>query len=148
MHIKLAPELNQAMNIMKYSVNHSWKFDYYRIAFFAGFLQAIMVISVEVINFVNLLLTNQILEIVMNFLALAVIADFDDFFYNALFDNQFKRVITDSETYGNFLLIQTTTSKEARFNVFENRIIRQEVENVHKDLLFPEYDRSNPEHSM
>ena len=58
MHIKLGPELNQAMKIMKYSANHTWKFDYYRIAFFSGFLQAIMVISVEVINFLNLLLTN------------------------------------------------------------------------------------------
>ena len=44
-----------------------------------------MVISVEVINFINLLLTNQVLDIVMNFLALVVIAEFDDFFYEVYY---------------------------------------------------------------
>ena len=112
MHIKLAPELNQAMNIMKYSVNHSWKFDYYRIAFFAGFLQAIMVISVEVINFVNLLLTNQILEIVMNFLALVIIAEFDDFFYE-VYPNEDLKALIKKKMYRHLLIIQTTTSKDA-----------------------------------
>ena len=58
MHLKLAPELASAMKNMKYAVNHSWKFKHYRIAFLSGFLQSTMVISVEVINFLNLLLTN------------------------------------------------------------------------------------------
>ena len=61
----------------------------------------------------------------MNFLALAVIADFDNFFYDALFDPTYKKVITDSDLYGEFLKIQTTTSKNAIKNVTANRIERQ-----------------------
>ena len=73
------------------------------LAFLAGFLQATMVLTVEMVNYIALITNTTHLDIVMNFLALAVIADFDDFFYGALFDSQFKRVITDGDTYGDFL---------------------------------------------
>ena len=62
-----------------------------------------MVLMVESVNYIALMTNTTHLNIVMNFLALAVIADFDDFFYGALFDSQFKRVITDGDTYGDFL---------------------------------------------
>ena len=44
------------------------------------------------------------LQTSMNFLALAVIADFDDFFYGALFDKEFKTVITNQKVYEKFLV--------------------------------------------
>ena len=45
-----------------------------------------MVLAVESANYIALMTNFTHIEIVMNFLALAVIADFDDFFYGALFD--------------------------------------------------------------
>ena len=105
MHVKLAPELKQGMTNMKYSVNHPWKFKYYRTAFLSGFLQALMVVSVELINFLNLLLTNQILHIVMNFLALVIIADFDDFFFQVFLNKDLKAVIEKKEKYRGLLVI-------------------------------------------
>ena len=103
---------------------------------------------VESVNYIALMTNTTHLNIVMNFLALAVIADFDDFFYGALFDNQFKRVITEGEVYGNYLEIQTTTSKNARFNVTGNRLKRQKVENVHAETMFPEYVRGTAGHRL
>lgn len=69
-----------------------------------------MVIAVEIVNYVALITNLSHLDIVMNFLALVVIADFDNFFYQALFDNTYKDVINDKETFGEFLFLQTTTS--------------------------------------
>ena len=41
----------------------------------------------------------------MNFLALAVIADFDDVFYYALTDAEYQKVITDEPYTEQFLMI-------------------------------------------
>jgi len=107
-----------------------------------------MVLAVEAVNYIALLTNLTHLDIVMNFLALAVIADFDDFFYAALFDTEYKRVITNPETYAKFLTMQTTTSFYAKNNVKGNRLKRQEVEEIRKSIDFPEYDAKNSDHSI
>ena len=92
---------------MKYSVNHPWKFEHnggMAIAWLSGFLQASMAMTVEFANYIALITNKTHIEIVMNFLALAVIADFDDFFYGALFDNEYKNVISNKNVYKNFLV--------------------------------------------
>ena len=38
LHVFLSAELKQGLTMMKYAVNHSWKFDNYWIAFMSGFL--------------------------------------------------------------------------------------------------------------
>merc|ERR1712241_742959 len=86
LHVFLQSELDTAMSHMKFAQNHPWKFDNYFIAWLSGFLQASMVLYVETVNYIALLTNLSHLDIVMNFLALVVIADFDDFFYGALFD--------------------------------------------------------------
>ena len=37
LHINLADELDQAFNLMKYAMNHTWKFELWYAAFFVGF---------------------------------------------------------------------------------------------------------------
>lgn len=107
---------------MKFAVNHPWKFENYRIAFLSGFLQGIMILVVESVNYIALITNLSHLDIVMNFLALVVIADFDDFFYNALFDTEYKDIVTNGDgVYDEFLKVVCTTSREARFDVTGNR---------------------------
>ena len=135
---------------MKYAVNHPWKFDDNGgmfLAWLSGFLQASMILVVESVNYVALITNTTHIDVVMNFLALAVIADFDDFFYGALFDNEYKKVITDGDTYGEFLQQQTTTSHLARFIIKGNRIERQEVEQIYS-AQFEEYDRENKDQNI
>jgi len=99
-----------------------------------------MVISVETVNYIALLTNTSHLDIVMNFMALVVIADFDDFFYGALADGEYKKVITNSDgTYDEFLSLQMTTSFLARNPTKKNYIERQEVEKIEK-IGFPEED--------
>lgn len=62
------------MLCMKYAVNHQWKFVDFRVAFLCGFLQAFNVIVVELVNFAALLTNGTIMDVIMNFLALEVIA--------------------------------------------------------------------------
>ena len=69
---------------MKFSINHYYRFEKPWIAFLAGFLQATSIFVVEIVNFIVILTSQSYLDIVMNFMALAVIAEFDDAFYSAL----------------------------------------------------------------
>ena len=95
------------MLLMKYAVNHPWKFkDYdYAIAFLAGLLQATMALCVESVNYIALITNRTHLDLLLNFMALVVIADFDDFFFGALFDRTYKDVVTDIDVYSDFLII-------------------------------------------
>ena len=127
LHVFLQGELEQGCIFMKYACNHPWKFDDNGgmfIAWLSGFLQATMILVVETVNYTALITNETHIDVVMNFLALAVIADFDDFFYGALFDNEYKKVITDGDCYGEFLQQQTTTSFWARYLIKGNRIER------------------------
>ena len=72
------------MVMMKYACNHEWKFSNVFIAWLCGFLQAFNVIIVESVNFAALLTNFTILDIIMNFLALVVIAEFDENFFSAV----------------------------------------------------------------
>ena len=69
-------ELAHAIVMMKYALNHWWKFKSYHRAFLAGLLQTITIMSVEIANIIVILMQDNIIEIVMNFLAIVVISQF------------------------------------------------------------------------
>ena len=100
---------------MKYAVNHDWKFRNYQVAWLCGFMQAFNVVVVELVNFAALLTNSTILDIIMNFLALVVIADFDEYFYSAIKNDELADIVTAESPYENFLIIQRTTSKGAKW---------------------------------
>ena len=81
LHISQVGELRQGLDIMKYAQNHTWKFHNWAGAWFVGFFQMAIVISVEIVNLTILLTNHTIMETIMNFLALAVIVEFDDIFF-------------------------------------------------------------------
>ena len=65
---------------MKYALNHMWKFRSWKWAYFIGLMQLVMVVFVEVVNIIVLCANKTIMDILMNFLALVVIRDLDDYF--------------------------------------------------------------------
>ena len=102
--------------MMKYACNHDWKFSNYFIAWLCGFLQVVSVVIVESVNFAALLTNTTILDIIMNFLALVVIADFDNYFFSAVKNDELCDIIVGEKPYDEeFLLIQRTTSKDAKW---------------------------------
>ena len=93
--MSLQDELKSALNMMKFSINHDHKFSNYKLAFLSGFLQASMIFVVESVNFMIILAAKEYSEIVMNFMAIAIISEFDDFFYRAIGDDPLKALLID-----------------------------------------------------
>ena len=73
-------------------------------------MQVCNVFIVEFVNFAALLTNFTIIDIIMNFLALVVIAEFDEYFFSAVKNDPLLDIITGEGFYENFLIIQRTTS--------------------------------------
>jgi len=69
-------------------------------------MQTIMVVAIETVNLVNICAQTDIIEVVMNFVALAIVADFDDFVCKAITRND-----KIGDLFGkNLLMFKVTTS--------------------------------------
>ena len=76
-----------------------------------------------------LLLQTNVLDVLMNFLALTIITEFDDYLFATLFDDPISKLIKDGETeicgkerkLSDLTKIETTTSWYARFKIDGNR---------------------------
>ena len=64
---------------------------------------------------------------VMNHMAIVVISQFGNFFYMASSEKKWKEVITDSR-FGEYLMIQTTTSCLARYKIADNELKKQRAD--------------------
>ena len=78
---------------MKFALNHNYRFENYKIAFLSGLLQASMIFIVEIVNFFAIMTSFTIFECVLNFMALAIISEFDDAFYSALGEDKMKDLV-------------------------------------------------------
>jgi len=121
LHMALQDELKQGLDNMKYSLNHRWRFEDYKVAYLSGFLQATVIYIVEMVNFLAILTSFTVLDIVMNFLALVVISEFDDFFYEALRNEPLQDLITDP-AFEDLLMIERTTSRKAKIDIPEHEM--------------------------
>lgn len=83
LHLQLQDEIALANNIMKYVNNHPGNFYSWTVPFILGFMQASMIGLLEVVNLINICAQTDVMDIVMNYVAMAVVADFDDLFYEA-----------------------------------------------------------------
>ena len=132
LHISLADELNQALVLMKYALNHPWKFDNWYNGYSVGLHQLFVLVFVEFVNLAVLLTNDTIMDIIMNFLALVIISDFDDYFFITVKDERMSLLISDGEidfldkklTLEDLTIIETTTSQQARFEVEGNKLAK------------------------
>ena len=119
--------------MMKFAINHPWKFDYYLGAFYVGFAQAMVVISNEIVNLAVLNTNNTIMDILMNFLALVIISDFDDYFFVTVLSDPMAQLVKEGELeidhrtgddkidLKELLQIEVTTSDRAKYRIEGNR---------------------------
>lgn len=76
-HILLLSDIDEGLKMMKYALNHPWKFVSYKKAYLAGLVQVIIVISVELSTFYILIFqSDHIFDILANYVIVLVIADF------------------------------------------------------------------------
>ena len=106
LHIYLSSEILQGFNNIKYSVNHPWKFEKKIVAFFAGLSQVAVVIVIEITNFALVMTSSSYKEIVLNFIILVIISQFDDFFYKNFTDTSTRSLLRgDTEPYCDILMV-------------------------------------------
>ena len=82
---------------MKYANNHTWKFKKWKSAYLIGFGQVLMVLSVEIINLILLCENETVMDIIMDFLALVIISDFDEYYVTALKNDSKFKLIKDMQ---------------------------------------------------
>ena len=83
---------------MKYANNHPWKFRSWKWAYFIGFAQLLMVISVEFINLILICENDTVMSIIMDFLALVIISDFDEYYIACMQnDKNYQLIVDDAE---------------------------------------------------
>ena len=116
MHIQCDKELRNGLQIMKYSVNHYWKFDNYKLAFLPGLLQTIAMLVIIIINFLVIMISGEILDIAKDFTALMIIADFDNIFGNFENSDELPKKILNEPEYEELFKIEKTSSKKARLD--------------------------------
>ena len=80
---------------MKYSINHHYKFSSYLVVFFVYLLRFIIILSIEIANIVVIIASNSLGEVVQNFVALAIITQFDDFFYENITIDVIKELLDE-----------------------------------------------------
>lgn len=108
---------------MKFSINHAYKFKNFAVAFMSGWMQSTMIIAVELVNILSILSYSDTLNVVICFMALAIIAEFDNFFYDALGENKDKELITNPDIYDELLYtIRRTTSYLSLAHIEENHL--------------------------
>ena len=92
-----------------------------------------------------LLLQDNILDVLMNFLALTILTELDDYLFETIKDNPISKLIADGEAticgrerkLEDIVKIETTTADQARYKVRGNRIRDRNgnpVESTHKKL--------------
>ena len=136
-HLLLQEDLQQGIRIMKYSLNHQWKFRSFRQAFFVGLCQAMMAIVVETATCLVLLFqSHSLFHVLANYIIVIVISEFDENFYSINSDARNKRKITD-EKYEELRKIEVTTSWSADHKVEGNRLELEDILSPNEVSLRP-----------
>ena len=109
--------------MMKFSSNHPWKFDDYIEGYFVGLLQATVVLSVEMVNIAVLNTNHTIMDVLMNFLALVIIADFDDYFFVTVKNDNMAKLISD----GKLELEKSKEKKDDKITIELEELLKFEI---------------------
>ena len=137
MHIQMNNEIFNGLKMIKYSVNHPWKFKQEQIAFLAGLLQVVVMILITIINYFVIAVSGTVIDVAKDFTALLIIADFDDIFGENIEDEKSREVCQgQDDKYAGLFVIQSTTSKDAKGmgNMRRNRDKINEFVNHHRRL--------------
>lgn len=96
--------------MMKFACNHSYKFHHFWLSFICGFLQATSCLTVEAANIGVLCGANDTIDIVFNFIALAIIAEFDNYVFGSMNGEGLRELISEEFTE-KYIVVSHTTSK-------------------------------------
>jgi hypothetical protein len=125
-------EIMSGLRNMKFAINHSYRFTSWKSAFMSGFMQATSAFVIEASNMLVILTSSDELGVVMNFMALTVIAEFDDYIYASQGNNIIKE-ITVSSDYDYLYKIKTTTSIDASAEISSHLLVDETLKETDTD---------------
>jgi hypothetical protein len=96
LHWLCQSRIRQGLDGMKFALNHSHRFDKPKFAFFISFSLLVIMLTIEVVNFLMILQTNDLNNLIQNVTALVIIAEADVLLYTTLKDEVLKDVLTIS----------------------------------------------------
>jgi hypothetical protein len=115
LHLSLVDEVSHGLDMMKFAVNHSYQFQHYTLAFASGLLQTVSCLGVELANIGVLCCAADTINIVFNFIALAIIAEFDNYVFYSL-KNESMTLLIDEQFTKLCLVVKHTSSKKCGNN--------------------------------
>ena len=126
-HVSLEESIVQGFLMMKYALNHPWKFVDYKQAFLAGWMQAVIAVTIECSTFFILLfMSENMFKVLANYAIVLLIIDIGSNFYINELDLKDKSLITDAK-YKELLKWEITTSASAKCEVKENLLKRESI---------------------
>jgi len=139
MHVLIQKEFEQALSMMKYTINHPWKFRNVPLAFSAGLLQLSISCIVECSNiYINLANSQSQFDIIADFIIMLVISDFDNYFYAVRNPDIINDLINDPR-YESLFTWETTTSDDATAKISENELKPERVLMTREAHMRPKY---------
>lgn len=121
LHLSLTDEVTNGLKMMKYACNHPYRFNLFEIAWMCGFMQMTSSLGVELSNIGVILAANDTISIVFNFIAVAIIAEFDNYVFHSMKSESFKQIIEPRFTK-KALPVCHTTSKKCQSDEMSNQI--------------------------
>ena len=138
-HILLVGDIDEGLRLMKYALNHPWKFTSWEKAFFAGFVQFCVIVAVECATFYILIFASDtIFDILANYAIVLVIADFGKNFASIESAERVKKLLGE-ERYEKILKWETTTSISAADQIPENELRNENILNAKDAKERPRY---------
>lgn len=148
MHVLINNEIKNGLTMMKFAINHPWKFKHHRIAVLAGFLQFSAMFLIALANYLVITISDTVIDVAKDFTALIIIAEFDDIF-SSYFSNSKGNDIATGD-YERCFMRETTTSRDA---VSPVQNIELEYDEVYERMVetnphidFESYPRKRPTH--
>lgn len=111
LHLSLVDEVSAGLSMMKYAVNHPYRFNRFALAWCSGFLQTISCLTVELANIGVVQGANDTINIVFNFIALAIIVEFDNYVFASMKNESFQLLIEKDFTQKTCVIYHTTSKK-------------------------------------
>ena len=124
--------------MMKFSINHPWKFKDPHTAFFCGFTNCFLNWVTEVFNYSLLLTSNNVISCLWNFLGVNVIRSLGNYIYATIRYSPQKKNIADPK-YLKIFTVQTTTSESAKAKIPAHKLEKDGICPSDALHLYPEY---------
>ena len=119
--------MQMGMNMMKFVANHHYRFSSPGLSFFTGILVTIIHMMLELLTFLVLTISTDTLQIVINFMGLVTISDFEDYVAKSVIIDYYKPILLGENFKKVCFTITRTTSRKAMTKRKDHEIEEIEV---------------------